>query len=178
MKRDILILLAIASIILLVNLGAGSLDSWDEAFYAEVSREILQRNDWVNLYWSGEPWSDKPPLYMWVTTFFYKIFGINEFSARLFSAISGMGIVILTYLLGRRIFTREVGFLSAVMMASTYHFIAFAKAGTLDITFTFFLFLSIYFFLLGEDNQRNIVFSFISFSLAFLTKSFGASPPI
>jgi len=170
MRRDILILIAVASVILLFNLGGGSLSSWDEAFYAEVSREILETNNWIDLTWGGSPWSDKPPLYMWVTAVFYKMFGVNEFSARLFSALSGTGIVILTYLFAARLFSRRAGTVSAAMLLSTYHFLWLSRMGTLDVTFTFFLLLSVYSFLRSEINPVNIVYSFIWFGFAFLTK--------
>ncbi|MFC1570713.1 ArnT family glycosyltransferase [Candidatus Omnitrophota bacterium] len=174
MRRDILILLAVAAVVLLVNLGSGSLNSWDEAFYAQVSREILEQNDWVNMHWTGKTWIDKPPLYMWFTALFYKLFGVTEFAARLFSAIAGMGLVIFTYLLGRRLFSRNVGIISALMLLGSYHFISFSKAGTMDITNAFFVCAAMYFFVMGENDRRNLILSFLCFSLAFLTKSFGA----
>ena len=170
----LLMLLTAASAVLLINLGKGSLSSWDEAFYAEVSREITESGNWIDLTWTGVPWSDKPPLYMWMTACFYKIFGINEFSARFFSAIAGIFTVIFTYLLGTKIFSRKTGFLAAVMLASTYHFLWFARSGTLDVTFTLFTLSSVYFFLLSEEKRTHIIYSFICFSLAFLTKGVGA----
>lgn len=174
MKRDIFILLAVSTIVILFNLGSGSLSSWDEAFYAEVSREIVQSNNWIDLTWGGAPWSDKPPLYMWVTAFFYTFFGVNEFATRLFSGLCGMGTVIVTYLFAAKLFSRRAGFLSAVMLMSTYHFLWFARMGTLDVTFTFFLFLSAYFILRAEDRPFEIVYSFIFFAFAFMTKGVGA----
>jgi len=90
MRRDIIILVVLAAIILLFNLGGGSLGSWDEAFYAQVSQEMYQSSNWIDLTWAGAPWADKPPVYMWATTCFYKIFGVNEFSARFTAAISGI----------------------------------------------------------------------------------------
>ncbi|MFH1837582.1 MAG: glycosyltransferase family 39 protein [Candidatus Omnitrophota bacterium] len=170
----LLILLMAASAILLINLGAGSLSSWDEAFYAQVSREMLQNNNWIDLTWGGLPWSDKPPLFMWGTALFYKMFGINEFSARLFSALAGILTVLFTYLLAVKIFSKRTGILAAVMLISTYHFLWFGKSGTLDVTFTLFTLSSVYFFLMSEEKRTNIIYSFICFSLAFLTKGVGA----
>jgi len=174
MKRDIFILLAVSVIVILFNLGSGSLSSWDEAFYAEVSREIVQSNNWIDLTWGGAPWSDKPPLYMWVTAFFYTFFGVNEFATRLFSGLCGMGTVIVTYLFAAKLFSRKAGLLSAVMLMSTYHFLWFARMGTLDVTFTFFLFLSAYFILRAEDDPFEMIYSFIFFAGAFMTKGIGA----
>ncbi len=168
--RDIVILASVAACILFINLGAGSLSSWDEAFYAQVSREILESNNWIDLTWYGDQWYDKPPLYMWGTVLSYKLFGVSEFSARFFSALSGVGIVILVYLMGGHLFSRKTGFLAAVMAMSTYHMIWLAKAGTLDVTLTFFLLFSAYCFLRARDNPAWFVPSFITFALAFMTK--------
>ena len=41
----------------------------------------------------------KPPLVIWAMALAYKIFGINEFAARIFCATSGFLLTIVTYLL-------------------------------------------------------------------------------
>ncbi|MBU1084402.1 MAG: glycosyltransferase family 39 protein [Candidatus Omnitrophota bacterium] len=174
MKNDIILITAIAAVVLLSGLGSGSLSSWDEAFYAQVSREMEMSNNWIDLTWGDAPWSDKPPLYMWGTVLFYKIFGVNEFSARLFSALAGIFTALVTYLLARKLFSRREGILSAIMLLSTYHFFWFARSGTLDVTFTLFVLLSVYFFMSSDTDRRNIIYSALFFGLAFLTKGIGA----
>ncbi|MDP2924731.1 MAG: glycosyltransferase family 39 protein [Candidatus Omnitrophota bacterium] len=172
--RDLLLIFIASSLILLWNLGTGSLTSWDEAVYAQVSREILTSNNWIDLTWAGEHWADKPPLYMWMTVLFYKIFGVNEFSARFFSALCGIGTVIITYLFAKKLYSRRVAFVSALVLLSTRHFIWAAKMGMLDIALTFFLTLSLFLFRLGEEKKIYLFFSLISFAFAFLTKGTGA----
>src|SRR5437867_2873148 len=112
---DLLFLTALSSIFLFLYLGNGSLASWDEAIYASVAKEIIQSGNWLKFTLGGEPWTDKPPLAIWVTAVFYKLFGINEFSARFFSALCGLGTVIVTYLLGRKLLNRWTGFLGALV---------------------------------------------------------------
>lgn len=170
----IIIIVAISAILIFYNLGGGSLSSWDEAFYAQVSREMFESGDMINLTWANEPWNDKPPLYMWVTAFFYKVFGINEFSARLFSAVSALILVILTYLIALKLFTERTATLASIMLPCTYHFLWFSKMGTLDVTLTMFLFLSLYLFIMSEEKPILITLSFVSFAMAFLTKGAGA----
>lgn len=174
MRRDIIILLAISAVVLLTCLGSGSLSSWDEAFYAQVSREMYESGDLINLTWWGSPWSDKPPLYMLGTVLCYKIFGVNEFSARLTSAASGIALIIVLYLFISRILSERAGFLSAIMMLGIYHFVLFAKSGTLDVTFSLFTLLSVYFAHRSEDRPREIIYAFLFFAMAFLTKGVGA----
>ncbi|KJJ84389.1 dolichyl-phosphate-mannose-protein mannosyltransferase family protein [Candidatus Omnitrophus magneticus] len=162
------------SFIFLFNLGAGSLNAWDEGFYASVARSMIERGDWINLYFADVSWCDKPPLCMWMTAIFYKLFGVNEFSARFFSAFSGIGACLIAYLLGKKLFSKKIGLISALLLAGTCHFIQFAKAGTLDMPLTFFVSLAVYFFILSEENKRFILCFFIAWALAFMVKSFGS----
>lgn len=172
--KDIIVLVAIAGFILLWNLGTGSLASWDEAVYAQVSKEMLNSHNYVDLTWAGYQWSDKPPLYMWMTVIFYKIFGVGEFAVRLFSALCGIGTVIITYLLASNLYSRRVAFSSGLILISTWHFIWASKAGMLDAALTFFVSLSIYLFVLGMKRKTYLLFSMLAFGLAFLTKGGGA----
>jgi 4-amino-4-deoxy-L-arabinose transferase-like glycosyltransferase len=173
-KTDLLILLLISGCVLLFNLGTGSLTSWDEGVHAEVAREMLDSGNLIDLSWAGERWSDKPPLYMWMITFFYKIFGINEFSVRFFSALCGIGTVIVTYLFANKLYSRRVAISAALILLSTQHFIWSAKVGMLDATLTFFIAFSLFLFRLGEEKRIYFFFSLIAFTCAFLTKGGGA----
>lgn len=66
-----LILLGVVALtILFWRLGEASLEDWDEAIYAQVSKEIVTRGDWITLHWSYENWFHKPPLFFWMTAVF------------------------------------------------------------------------------------------------------------
>ncbi|MBD3295990.1 MAG: phospholipid carrier-dependent glycosyltransferase [Candidatus Omnitrophica bacterium] len=173
-RLDLILLTLLAAVLLLWNLGTGSLSSWDEGLYGEVSREILLTGDWIDLHWAGSPWSDKPPLYMWATALFSLIFGMNEFSVRLFSALCGIGTVLTTYLLGIRLYSRRAGFSAALFLLSTWAFIWSSKMGMLDIPLTFFITLSLLLFDLGRKKNIFYFFCPVAFGLAFLTKGMGA----
>jgi len=173
-SRDLIVLILIAGAILLCNLGAGSLLSWDEAVYAQVSKEMLKSNNYIDLTWAGNQWSDKPPLYMWMTAISYKIFGINEFAVRLFSALCGIGTVIVTYLLALKLYSRRAAIAASLVLLSTLHFIWASRVGMLDAALTFFISLSLYCFLLGAERKIFLFLSALAFGCAFLTKGFGA----
>ena len=172
--RDVLFLFASAAFFLLVRLGFGSLASWDEALYAGVAKDMVTLGNWFTLTLGGDPWFDKPPLSMWMTAFFYKIFGINEFSARLFSALCGIGTVLVTYFIGRRFFSRWTGFVSALVLLSSLHFIRFSKFGMTDSPFVFFFSTALYMFWLGRESEKYFLASGAFLGLAFMTKSFAA----
>ena len=67
----VILLSILAMLVILWGLGKNSLYDWDEAIYAQVSKEMVQRGDWLRLHWGDKPWMEKPPLYMWMTSIFY-----------------------------------------------------------------------------------------------------------
>ena len=83
------------------KLGQTSLLSWDEAWYAEISRNVLKSGDLLNLVWNNMPFSEKPPGQFWIEALTFKFFGVSEFSARLPSAISGLLSLLVIYLIGK-----------------------------------------------------------------------------
>ncbi len=169
---DLLFLVPVSAFFLVFKLGNGSLASWDEAIYAGVAKEIFLSKDWLHLTWAGQAWIDKPPLSIWATAFFYKLFGVSEFSARLFSALCGVGIVVMTYLIGRKLLNRWVGFTGAMVLLSSSHFLRFSRFGMMDAPVTLFLCLALYFFWLGREKDRYLVFFGLAAGFGFLTKSF------
>src|SRR5436309_1244284 len=110
----LLALLLCATVMLLWNLGAHPLKNWDESIYAEVAKEMVRTGDWLTPHWNSRPWFEKPPLYLWLAATSFKLFGITEFAARLPSALSGVGLVAIVYLLGQRMYSTTVGVLAAV----------------------------------------------------------------
>ena len=144
---DIGFLLFWAACFCIVGIQLGSLASWDEAYYAVVSKGIAQSGDWVNLTFFNTAFYDKPPLYFWVTALFYKLGGINEAMTRLGSALFGVGTILATYFLGKELFNRGVGLAGAGVLLSSTDFLHYARWGTLDITNLFFFTMAILSFL-------------------------------
>jgi 4-amino-4-deoxy-L-arabinose transferase-like glycosyltransferase len=171
---DLAFIAVLSSFYFLFHLNKGSLASWDEALYASVAKEIVQSGDWFQLRFGGMLWFDKPPLAIWVTALFYKWFGINEFTARAFSALCGAGTVLVTYFLGRRLFGAWTGFLSAFVLLSSSHFLKISRFGMLDAPLTFFLTTALYFFWRGHERNRYLIFSGVFLGLAIMTKGFAA----
>jgi 4-amino-4-deoxy-L-arabinose transferase-like glycosyltransferase len=168
------LLILIATFSFLWKLGAGSLAAWDEAIYAQVSKEIVRNGDWLTLRWEHQPWFEKPPLFMWITAFFYRLFGVSEFWARVPSALSGIALLGVTYLIGKFAYGKRVGFLAAVILLTCYHFLSFSRFGTMDVMLTLFTYLALYAYLrLNNENQKwwYVVWSWCA--LALMVKGAG-----
>ncbi len=152
------------------GIGGGSLASWDEAYYAIVSRGIFRSGDWINLTYFDTPFYDKPPLYFWVTTVFYRLFGVNEFATRLCSALAGIGVVLVTYFIGKRLLGRAAALAGAGILLSSSDFLHYARWGTLDITHLFFFSLAILFYLKSVERPVFWFVFWLSATGAVMTK--------
>lgn len=108
----------------------------DEGRYAEIPREMLTTGDWVTPHVNGLAYLEKPPLQYWTTAVAYRLFGINEWSARLSTMLSGWCTVAMVFLLGRSIWNTRTGVLAAAFLASTVLFFVLGQILTLDMAFT------------------------------------------
>jgi 4-amino-4-deoxy-L-arabinose transferase-like glycosyltransferase len=168
------LLLLITAFALLWKLGAASLAAWDEAIYAQVSKEIVLGGDWLTLHWQYRPWFEKPPLFMWITALFYRLFGVSEFWARVPSALSGITLVGITYLIGKLTYGKWVGLMAALILSTCYHFLSFSRFGTMDVMLTLFTYLAIYAYLrLDNENPKWWYLVWASCALALMVKGAG-----
>ncbi len=123
----------LAALVLLTLLGHKPLTDWDEAIYAEVAREMLTSGNWLVPHWNLQPWFEKPPLLMWVTASFYKLFGVSEFTARAASALSGIAIVALLHGWLARNGGLIASWISSIVLLSTFGFLHAARVGETDV---------------------------------------------
>jgi 4-amino-4-deoxy-L-arabinose transferase-like glycosyltransferase len=121
----------LACIVLLPLLGHKPLTNWDEGIYAEISREMLSLGPLIP-HWNYQPWFEKPPLMLWITAVFFKIFGVTEFWARAGSALSGVCIVALLHVwLARRDIL--AAWLSTFILLGTFGFLHVCRVGEMDV---------------------------------------------
>src|ERR1700721_690918 len=75
-----------------------------DSVHAEVAREMVLRHDWVTLYANGIRYLEKAPLFYWSMAASFKVFGVAEWSARLPLALYTLGLILVVFSLGRRLF--------------------------------------------------------------------------
>ena len=127
-----LILAAAWALLSLPNLGAPSLWDIDEGHNAECAREMLDSGNWLVPTFNFQLRDHKPPLLYWLQIAAYEWFGVNEFSARLPSALAALAAVLLTYELGRLMFGAGVGLLAGLILVSAGMFCAAAHFANPD----------------------------------------------
>ncbi len=125
----------------------------DEGRYAEIAREMAISGDWVTPRLNGIKYFEKPPFQYWMTAIAYQTFGVNEWTARLWTALSGFLGILVVWFAGARLFGRSAGGLGALFLATNLYYVALGHINTLDMGLTFFLTLSIVGFLLAQRES-------------------------
>jgi len=131
-RTDSLLLAGFCAFLFFYGLGQIGLIGADEPRYAQVGREMLERGDWITPRLDGQPWLEKPPLYYWQAVFFYKIFGVRDWSARLPSALDATLLVLALYFFLRR-FRPGFELDGALITASCAGVIGYARAASMDM---------------------------------------------
>jgi 4-amino-4-deoxy-L-arabinose transferase-like glycosyltransferase len=111
----------------------------DEPRFAEASREMIQRADYVVPYFNNQLRLDKPPLAYWAQIASYRIFGESDFSARFPSAIAAALTALVILAWGRRIGTPGFGWWAAIIFTLSLQTFLHAKAAVADMWLVLFV---------------------------------------
>jgi 4-amino-4-deoxy-L-arabinose transferase-like glycosyltransferase len=133
-------ILAAVGLMRFLNLGFLDLQAWDEALYAVRAEGILRFGGWLDqtpFAVDGLYSSLHPPLFIWLTTLSFVLFGVTEFSARFFSAIFGGLTLIVIYRIGKRLADAQVGFFAALLFGLNPFVTFLARQGQFDATLVF-----------------------------------------
>jgi len=123
----------------------------DEGRYAEIPREMVAAADWVTPHLNGLKYFEKPPLQYWTTAAAYEVFGVHDWSARLWATLLAFLCVPMVYLFARGIgFARDTALVAAAMLAVNPYFALLGQLNLLDQGLTFFLALAVFAFVLAQ----------------------------
>jgi 4-amino-4-deoxy-L-arabinose transferase-like glycosyltransferase len=148
--------LLLCSVTFLAGLGRPAIGDSDEAFYAEAAREMRERGDWLTPYYNYETRFQKPVLYYWLIGGTYAVAGIGEAQARLWAALSGLGLALVTAAAGRRWRDEPTGLLAGAIVATSFGYFSIGRLSLPDLPLAFFVTLTVYATLVGtlDDHPR------------------------
>lgn len=127
---------------------------------------MVEGGDWLTPHFNYEERWQKPALYYWVTAATYVVAGPSEWGARWLSALSGLGLVLLTWAAARRVTARDdAAWLAGAIAATCYGYFAMARLALPDLPLTFFITLAIW-----SALERRWVVAGIAAGLGLLTK--------
>ena len=126
----------------------------DEGRYAEIAREMLVTGDWITPRYNGYKYFEKPPLQAWATAAAFQVFGIGDWQARLWTALTGFLTIVLVGYTGARIFNVRAGWLSAVVLASSPMWIISGHFNSLDMGLSSFLVAALCSLLISQTSHN------------------------
>jgi 4-amino-4-deoxy-L-arabinose transferase-like glycosyltransferase len=91
----------------------------DAAQYASISREMLERKSFLQVYDLGKDYLDKPPMLFWLSALSMQIFGVYDWAYRLPSFCFGVLAIYSTYKLALLFYKKEIAIISALVLASS-----------------------------------------------------------
>lgn len=116
-------LLATTGLVLFLHIGAAPVYILDEAKNAQCAREMWHAGNWVIPTFNGELRTDKPALHYWFMGAAFTLFGDGAWQARFFSAIMGIGTLLLTFLFVRKFSNATHGFFAVLTLSLSTHFL-------------------------------------------------------
>ena len=157
--------LAFTVLIFLPNLGSfGLWDPW-ETHYGAVTTNMVETHDWVSPWWGykekigdeaqqGRPFFSKPILIFWTEAIASRVIGRGEWAVRLPMALLAMLAVFMAYLVMSRIWSRRVGLIGAVVIATSPEFFMISRQAQTDMPFVGTMVLALGFFMLAVFGPR------------------------
>jgi len=137
-------ILLLSLVLLLAGNWILPLTDRDETRFAEASREMLQRGDYVVPWFNGHWRFDKPILIYWCQSASYRLLGVNDFAARLPSVLFTTLTALLLVRWGRKVADNKTAFLAGAMFLGGLHVAIIGRVATADMAMVFFSMLAVY----------------------------------
>ena len=144
--KDLLLLAVVCMTVWGITCGLWDIRGPDEGRYTQVAKEMLQNGNWLHLTVLDQPYDQKPPLAFWLFAAMLWLHKgvVSSGLVRLPSAIGATVVVLLTYLIGRKQWSRRAGMMAALMLASSAVFLDDAPTVELNMLYTTFITLALF----------------------------------
>ncbi|TWR28291.1 glycosyl transferase [Mucilaginibacter achroorhodeus] len=121
-KRIYIVLLILALIVNFVGLNAGFFTD-DPGLYASIAKNIVQKNDLLQLFTYNTDWLDKPHFPFWMAALSFKVFGTSAWAYRLPALLFFCLSLLYTWLFARKYYGKDTAFIAVLILATAEHII-------------------------------------------------------
>ncbi|MCH9024586.1 MAG: glycosyltransferase family 39 protein, partial [candidate division Zixibacteria bacterium] len=132
--------------------------------------------NWAKDIASGNIFGDttyfRAPFYIFCLALVFSVFGASLTAARIFGLVIGLGSLLLTFLTGKKLFSKRTGLIAAAVQSVYPVILYFESELLLDPLFMLLLQLSVYFFVLWykKQNLSSLICMAVSLGLASITR--------
>ena len=142
------------------RLGATPVPETDEAYTLQVGYEMVNRGQLslpMYRYLGGNienVWHSYTPLYFVILSAYFKIFDWGLPQGRAFNLITASLVLLMTYLIGRRLFNWRVAMIAVVLLMSDQTFFERSRLLRNDFAAAAFAMLAYYLYEIAEEKKR------------------------
>lgn len=142
------------------RLSTVPLPDTDEAYTLQVPYEMLTRGKLAMPMWRylggniENSWHSYTPVYFLLLAGFHKLFGLGLTEGRAFNLITAVLVLLMTYLIGRRLFNWRVGLIAISLLIADQTFFERSRLLRNDFAPAFFAMLAFYLFEKAEGEKR------------------------
>jgi 4-amino-4-deoxy-L-arabinose transferase-like glycosyltransferase len=156
-KIALLILLTfVLGVYLTACFGSGLLDDADSG-HAEISKEILERDNWVTLHMNGIRFLEKGPLLFWMGAISYQYLGVSALGARAVEVFCILGCVLLCNAFGATLAGIRAAFYAGLIFAASWGVFLFTRIFIPDILITLTIAAAMYSF---WRSRQSLIFAY------------------
>ena len=168
---DVLIILA-AGLMCFTFLNSYPVSILDESKNVEAAREMIESGDYWIPKFNGELRTDKPPLHYYFMVIGMKLFGVNEFGVRFFSALMGFTLILFFFNFCNRYLDKKQAYISTIIFLSSFFFMHEFRLAVPDPYLITFIALSLFSFFeyFKKKKIKFLILFYFFVALGSLTK--------
>lgn len=142
------------------RLGAAPVPETDEAYTLQVGYEMVNRGQLslpMYRYLGGNienAWHSYTPLYFVILSAYLKVFGWGLPQGRAFNLVTASFVLLMTYLIGRRLFNWRVAMIAVVLLMSDQTFFERSRLLRNDFAAAAFAMLAYYLYEIAEEKKH------------------------
>ena len=152
-RRWFIVLLLGLAVLWFAGIDHRALMHPDEGRYAEIPREMLVTGYWLTPRLNGLKYFEKPPLQYWATAVAYKLFGIHEWTARIWPVLSSFIATLFLGYVGLRLGGQRMGLYAIAALGGCAGYAINAHILTLDAGLASFLTIAFGAFVLAQQYE-------------------------
>lgn len=144
----------------------------DASQYASISREMLERNSYLQIFDLGRDYLDKPPMLFWLSALSMKIFVVEDWAYRFPSLIFLFIALYASFKFAQLKYNQTVAYLAVLILASCQAFFLIAHDVRTDTMLMGWVALSIWLIAKWEESDywADFIWAMVSIAGGMMTK--------